>query len=252
MMGPAEINQFAGQASAVRNPALAATQARVNAAEMQPNGGGMIPTSRVVQGTQTFVPPGTQMGATIPPPQQEPVPPQAPLTPQKERERLAKQPERIQSLRKEFNDVPEVKNYRTVLPIIESARNAPNTAAGDIDLIYAVGKIMDPNSVVREGELNLVIKAGSPIQRFQGQVANIAGGGRLPPSQRQQLMTILDSRVGQAETAYNNAVNLYTRSAQSEGLPVDQIIQVTPTRRAGDKKDKASVFSAADAILGVK
>lgn len=48
MMGPQEINRFAPQASAVLNPGLAATQARVTSAETQPNGGGMIPSSTIL------------------------------------------------------------------------------------------------------------------------------------------------------------------------------------------------------------
>jgi len=63
MMGPQEINQFSPQASAVQNPALAATESRVRTAEMQPNGGGMIPTASVV-------PPRSPIIDTVPPKQQ--------------------------------------------------------------------------------------------------------------------------------------------------------------------------------------
>jgi hypothetical protein len=184
-----------------------AVAGRIQTAE-QNGGAGMIPTGNVVQGSQ---------------------PPQArPLTPKQQAEKVAKAPERIQSLRKEFNDVQDVKNYKTVLPIIESARNAPDNPAGDLDLIYSVGKILDPTSVVREGEMNLVIKSGSPIQRFQGTVNYITSGrGRLPAAQRAELLAMLDGRVGQIKAGYDNAVSMYTKSAQAEGLPLDQIIQET-------------------------
>jgi hypothetical protein len=193
--------------------------ARIVTAE-QNGGAGMIPTANVVQGSQP--------------------PPARPLTPRQEAEKAAKRPERIQSLRKEFNDVQDVKNYKTVLPIIESARNAPDNPAGDLDLIYSVGKILDPTSVVREGEMNLVIKSGSPIQRFQGTVNYITSGrGRLPAAQRAELLAMLDGRVGQIKAGYDNAVSMYTKSAQAEGLPLDQIIQqTTPAPKSPSAKSR--------------
>lgn len=197
---PASFPRVSPQEQAQRD----ADAAKIVAAE-QNGGAGMIPTGNVVQGSQA-----------------------RPLTPRQQAEKAAKAPERIQSLRKEFNDVQEVKNYKTVLPIIESARNAPDTPAGDLDLIYSVGKILDPTSVVREGEMNLVIKSGSPVQRFQGTVNYITSGrGRLPAGQRQELLAMLDGRVGQIKAGYDNAVNMYTQTAKSEGLPLDQIIQQT-------------------------
>lgn len=134
-----------------------------------------------------------------------------------------RQQQGIIELRKEFNGLDEVKNYKSVLPIINSAKNAPDTPAGDIDVIYAVGKIMDPGSVVREGELNLVINSGSPAQRLMGYVNRIRGGGRLTSDQRKQLMQVLDSRVGGLESGYKSARSTMERAAKAQGLPPDQI-----------------------------
>lgn len=131
-------------------------------------------------------------------------------------------------LRKEFNNLQEVKNYKEVLPIIESAARAPNTPAGDIDLIYAVGKTMDPASVVREGEMNLVIKSGSPAQRLQGYVSYVQGGGRLTSAQRQELMAVMNSRVQGLKSNYDNARKTYETAADRQGLPKDQIFIENP------------------------
>lgn len=131
-------------------------------------------------------------------------------------------------LRKEFNALPEVKNFREVLPIIESVQRAPNTPAGDIDLIYGVGKVMDPNSVVREGEMNLVIKSGSPAQRLAGFYNYVKGGGRLSQAQRAELMTIMNSRVAGLKTNFDNARKTYETAAERGGLPKDQIFIDNP------------------------
>jgi hypothetical protein len=142
-----------------------------------------------------------------------------------------------EGVRKEFENLPEVKNYKQVLPVIESARKAPNTPAGDIDLIYAVGKIMDPNSVVREGELNLVIKAGSPAQRFQGMVNYVQGGGRLSAAQRKELVAVMDSRVGELEKNYDAARNSYTSIVTKQGIDPAQVFPTLVQRGGGNKPD---------------
>lgn len=134
-----------------------------------------------------------------------------------------------EGIRKEFEALPEVKNYKAVVPIIQSAKKAPNTPAGDIDLIYAVGKVMDPNSVVREGELNLVIAAGSPAQKLQGFVNYVKGGGRLAPEQRAQLMDTLDNRTGALKGQYDAARGSYENIIRKQGLDPEQVFtQVAP------------------------
>lgn len=145
---------------------------------------------------------------------------------QKEANTIANSNKNIQlteGIRKEFNALPEVKNYKEVLPIIESVKRAPNTPAGDIDLIYGVGKIMDPNSVVREGELNLVIKSGSPAQRLQGYVSYVKGGGRLTKEQREQLTAVMDSRVNALKNNYEAARNSYTGIVTQQGLKPSEV-----------------------------
>lgn len=142
--------------------------------------------------------------------------------------------------RKEFNDLPEVKNYKTVIPIVNSARNAPDTPAGDLDLIYAVGKVLDPNSVVREGEMALVIKSGSPLQRFQGTVNYITSGrGRLPPEQRAQLMNMLNGRVQGLEEGYNAARSTYEPMVQRSGLnPLNVFTELPASGAKAPKSDR--------------
>lgn len=133
--------------------------------------------------------------------------------------------ESITNIRKEYNALQPVQNYRAAVPMLESAKKAPDTPAGDLDVIYAVGKALDPNSVVREGELNLVIKSGSPAQQLQGYASIIRGGGRLPKGQRDALMAMLDNRVGQLKVSADSAAVPYIKQAQSMGLPMDQVFQ---------------------------
>jgi hypothetical protein len=130
----------------------------------------------------------------------------------------------VAGMRKEYNSLDPVKNYKAAAPVAAAAASAPDTPAGDLDLIYAVGKVLDPNSVVREGELNLVIKSGTPLQRFQGYARMIAQGkGRLPPSQRAQLTAMLQSRMSELKRAHDSAATPFVQQAQRMQLPVNEV-----------------------------
>lgn len=123
------------------------------------------------------------------------------------------------ALRKEFTSLPAVKNYTTVVPIVQSLREAAgvDNAAADMNLVYGVAKIMDPESVVRESETAMVVSAGSPAQKYQGMFNYVVGGGRLTPETRAQLMNEVESRAKGHEGLYNDAVTQYQSGAPAIG-----------------------------------
>ena len=148
--------------------------------------------------------------------------------------------ELVAGLRKEYNGLEPVKNFKAAAPIAAAAANAPDTPAGDLDLIYAVGKVLDPGSVVREGELNLVIKSGTPLQRFQGYVRMIAQGkGRLPESQRAQLVQMLQGRMAELKRGHDMAATPFMQQAQRMGLPMNEVFgdNSDGTPKVGDVRD---------------
>lgn len=131
-------------------------------------------------------------------------------------------------LRKEFNGLQEVQAYKNVVPVVEAARSAPDTPAGDLALIYGVGKVLDPNSVVREGEMNLVMAAGSPAQRVMGYWNVVTGGGRLTPAQRKELQAVMDDRASQYAAQYEAQKNTYSELAKKSGASPDMVISDLP------------------------
>lgn len=148
---------------------------------------------------------------------------------------LPPKPGDVHNLRNEFNALPEVKQFKDTLPIVEAARVAPDTRAGDIQLAYAVGKILDPNSVVREGELKMSADAQTTLAKYYGEVQSaVTGKGRLSPETRGELVKMLDSAVTQRETAYNQAATTYKGIAEKNGIPIDQVI-ITPMKRTGQE-----------------
>jgi hypothetical protein len=139
-----------------------------------------------------------------------------------------------QSLRKEFRGLPTVKSYESALPIIESARNAPDTPAGDLQIVYSVGKALDPDSVVREGELQLTQNATPFLQRAIGKArAELKGKGRLTPQTRADLMSMLDQRMAGYQQAYQRDYDQYSKYATEQGLTAEQIVGTPPVSAFG-------------------
>jgi hypothetical protein len=131
--------------------------------------------------------------------------------------------EDIDGLRKEFYARPEVKNFNEAMPVLAAAKKAPDTPQGDLALVYGVGKVLDPNSVVREGEMGLVLKSGSIMERLMGSARVNFGKGRLTPEVRQRLTDMLEQRVGEYKGQYDNARASYEGIAKQRGYDSSQI-----------------------------
>ena len=131
-------------------------------------------------------------------------------------------------MRKEFNSLEPVKAFGQVMPALQSAREATkqDTAAADLNIIYAAAKIFDPTSVVRESETTMVMNSGSPSQRFLGQFNYVAGGGRLTSEARKQLLAQIESRARGYEAPYKSARKTYEAVARKNGVdPADVFIE---------------------------
>lgn len=136
-----------------------------------------------------------------------------------------------EKIRDDFNQLPEVKTYKAVIPIIKSAAKAGDTRAGDLNLIYAMGKIFDPTSVVREGELQMADSTGAPLSQVQGYFNYLQGGGRLPPDVRANLVAELNSRVGELEQQYQQSFDTYGETAKSYGLDPNRTLGTARTHK---------------------
>jgi hypothetical protein len=128
-------------------------------------------------------------------------------------------------LRKEFDAHSAVKAYTETLPLLQTARNAPDTGAGDLQLIYTAGKVLDPGSVVREGELLLFQKAGTPLQRLVGEMRfNASEGGRLSPQARQQILAMLNERVLGYRQGYDRERERFAGYAEGYGVEPETVV----------------------------
>ncbi len=131
----------------------------------------------------------------------------------------------VSGLRKEIDGRDAVKTYKNALPSYASALRSPDTPAGDQDMIYAFAKIMDPNSVVREGEAASVANLGTLGQKIAGDLRKqLDGDGKFTPSLRAQLRQTIAGRVGEYNKAYTAERQFFRSIAERNGLNPDDII----------------------------
>lgn len=133
------------------------------------------------------------------------------------------------TVRQNFVKMPEVANYKEVVSAFNSATTAGNTLAGDLNIVYAFAKAMDPASVVREGEQVMIQRTGGVFDRLKGMVDSINGGARLTPEIRMALMNELNTRVLSLQQQHDSVRAQYEALARQRGLNVDNVIDKAPT-----------------------
>lgn len=115
------------------------------------------------------------------------------------------------ALRKEIQDLPSYKNVAQALPIYRSMKETAgrNSKASDLNLVYGLGKIMDPTSVVRDGELIMVKNTASLPDWLQGAINSVNGGATLQPETRKAIMQEAYGRISGYDEAFKNDANMY-------------------------------------------
>lgn len=128
-------------------------------------------------------------------------------------------------LRSDFSALPDVKEYRQAIKSYASALKTENNPAGDLNLIYAFAKIMDPNSVVREGEAATVAGGdtlyGQTVARLKKEMG---ADGSFRPEYREELRNELQTRIEELNRSYNTQRQQFERYAQDAGLDPAVII----------------------------
>jgi hypothetical protein len=156
---------------------------------------------------------------------------------------LEKRPEAEGKFRKEYSD--QTKGYQEVKSAYGRVLASQETAAGDLALIFNYMKMLDPGSVVREGEFATAQNAAGVPDRIKNLYNNLNKGERLNPEQRKMFIKQsegLFKQAGEQEATVRQGIE---RIAKGYGLNTANIFytptEVAPTAPAAPAQPGAPV-----------
>ena len=106
---------------------------------------------------------------------------------------------------------------------IQSAAKDP-TAAGDLSLIFAYMKILDPGSTVREGEFANAQNSGSIPTQIQNIWNKAQTGERLSSQQRTDFLSQANKLYSSQKNSYDRQVENTKKLAESYGLDPNRVV----------------------------
>jgi hypothetical protein len=149
----------------------------------------------------------------------------------------------INSIASSFDNEPIVKNYNTAqegYQTLQSIGVDTKNPADDIAFIYSFAKIMDPNSVVREGEYNTIQKyAQTWADNFGFKATRIFSNTNfLSPDAKQKMLNALKPKVETITKQYESLQNEYQR--QIDDVSSGGTRQITDYGKAFDNTSSSS------------
>lgn len=131
----------------------------------------------------------------------------------------------LAELRKEFNALPEVKDFKmsdTSLAQMKSSA-AAGTPQGDISLIFTFMKTLDPTSAVREGEYATAANSGGVPDSVRNAFNKLIDGERLTPEQRTAFVKQAEQLHSARRAKYDAATTRYRSLAEKQGAAPDDV-----------------------------
>lgn len=135
-------------------------------------------------------------------------------------------PKAATELRKEFNQLPEVKQFGEVSTAFQKVKAAASdpSAAGDLSAIFAYMKMLDPGSSVREGEFANAQNAGGIDTKIVAAYNNVRNGQRLTPEQRADFINQAERLFQTHKAQYDGQVARYRSLAERNRTNPDDVI----------------------------
>lgn len=130
-------------------------------------------------------------------------------------------------LRKEFNQLPEVKDFKDVRSSWNQVRDLGNkknaTPQDDIALTYSYMKMLDPGSVVREGEFATAQNAAGIPDQIRNAYNKSVSGNRLNPQQRRNMVLSAENVYLGRRKTYNTKAKEYQSYASDYGANPNRV-----------------------------
>lgn len=128
-------------------------------------------------------------------------------------------------LRGKFDAQPGVKTYRVAIPQLAQGLYTSNSPEGDLALIYAYAKVMDPDSVVREGEAAAVSNTDTIAGRLVARLGKeLERTGSFSPDARANLRTEMYRKVAELHSAYDGQRRRYIDDARAYGIDPVRVV----------------------------
>lgn len=150
------------------------------------------------------------------------------------------------NINKGFRDISS--NFQRVEKSIQNP-----SPAGDIALVFSYMKMLDPTSVVREGEAASAQNAGGVPARIRAQYNDLIGDGKFTDSQRNDFYSVARKFYDQSAEQYQQDYNYYQGIAENYGLNPENIgrnIYVTPTRGKNNETPRAQNVATPPLLSG--
>jgi hypothetical protein len=154
-------------------------------------------------------------------------------------------------LREEFNGTQVAKDFALLRTNIQAIRRAEkvDTRAADIDMVFAFAKMLDPNSVVREGEQLQLMRTGGIFDTVQGWISGLAGKARLTPEVRAAIAQQAEGRFADGADAHDERLSYFRELAQQNGLNPNQIGRLANARATQAAAPPPAQAAAPPALL---
>lgn len=134
------------------------------------------------------------------------------------------------NMRKELGGHPQVRSYQKVVPIFDAmiGYSKTDSKAADLGLIYSLASILDPDSVVREGETIMVKRTGGLDDQVLGWINQVNGGSQFTPGQRASIMQVAAGRVGALRSGADEIAKPFIDIAQRRGWDIKDVLPAIP------------------------
>jgi hypothetical protein len=111
----------------------------------------------------------------------------------------------------------------TSFATVQAAAKDPSPA-GDLSMIFAYMKMLDPGSVVREGEFATAQNTAGVPDRIRNAYNKLINGERLAPAQRADFLKQAGNVFEGSKKRQDSIVKMYTARASTAGVPVDMVV----------------------------
>jgi len=115
------------------------------------------------------------------------------------------------------------KDTATAYQTMYNAATNP-TQKGDTTMLYTFFKVLDPQSTVREGEIEMIKQSRSIPEKFKGMAQKLANGQTLLESERADLLNQAYQYVSNQQRGVSETIDMYKDYAKSFGLNPDKAV----------------------------